>query len=552
MSLPGARVPALVVAWLFALSFAARPLAAAAPRTGGQLRLAIQAEPGTLDPALAADEPSELVRYLTGGVLIRLNRATQQLEPALAESWTSGEGGRTLTLRLRTGVRFSSGAAFGAGDVCHTFRRLVDPAIDPPIAEAFRSVKGGTVCEVRDPRTAVLRFGERIAAVERLLDDVAIQSAGSSGGGGPWLGPFVIREHRPGAFLVLGRNPHYWKRDEQGVPLPYLDSIRLEVQRNRDLELIRFRGGELHLINNLDPQLYERLRTLAPGAARDLGIALDTEQIWFNQAAASPLAAHKKAWFGSQDFRRAVSEALGRQDMARLVFQGHATPAVGPISPANRAWVNTSIPAPRVNPSAALERLGRAGFRLGNGVLRDRAGNPVEFSIITNSGNRARERMAAMIQDDLRKIGIRATLAPIDFPSLIGRIMKTFDYDACLLGLVMTDLDPVAQSQVWLSSGPQHQWNPGQTKPATAWEAEIDRQMRLLATEAAFASRKRAFDRVQEIVVDMAPFIYLVNRHALVAVSPAVRGANPTVLRPQTLWNAERIWLAPGAQVSQR
>jgi peptide/nickel transport system substrate-binding protein len=171
---------------------------------------------------------------------------------------------------------------------------------------------------------------------------------------------------------------------------------------------------------------------------------------------------------------------------------------------------------------------------------------------VTNAGNRSRERMTAMIQDDLKKIGIRVTLAPIDFPSLIGRITRNFEYDACLLGLVMTDLDPIAQSQVWLSSGPQHQWNPGQAKPETEWEAEIDRHMRLLATGTTFAARKQAFDRVQQIASEMAPFIYLVHRHALVAVSSAVRGVEPSVLRPQTLWNADRIWIASGTQVSQR
>lgn len=527
-------------------------LPAQTPRRGGQLRVAIQAEPRTLDPALASDEPSELVRYLTGGVLVRMNRQTQKLEPELAESWAAGDGGRTLTLRLREGVRFSNGAAFEARDVCHTFKRLMDPALDAPVAEAFRTVRGGAECGARDARTVVLRFGEPIAAVERLLDDIAIQAAGSAGQPGPALGAFAVAQRRAGAYLVLQRNPHYWKRDRQGVQLPYLDSIRLEVQRNRDLELMRFRNGEFHLINNLDPLLFERLKTQSPAAARDLGIALDTEQLWFNQVKAAPIGAHKKAWFASSEFRRAVSEAIDRKDMARVVYLGHATPAGGPVSPANRAWLNPSVQAPAVNRAGALRRLERAGFHLRGGTLFDMAGNPVEFSIVTNAGNRSRERMAAMIQDDLKKIGIRVTLAPIDFPSLIGRITRSFDYDACLLGLVMTDLDPIAQAQVWLSSGSQHQWNPNQAKPETEWEAEIDRQMRLLGAGASFAARKRAFDRVQQIAAEMAPFIYLIHRHALVAVSSAVRGVEPSVLRPQTLWNAERIWIASRTQGSQR
>jgi peptide/nickel transport system substrate-binding protein len=307
---------------------------------------------------------------------------------------------------------------------------------------------------------------------------------------------------------------------------------------------MRFRSGELDLVNNLDPQLFDRVKSQAPRGARDLGVALDTEQLWFNQVANSPIPAHKKEWFRSREFRLAISEAINRTDIARIVYRGYATPAVGPVSPANHLWLNPSIRVPRTNQAAALERLSRAGFRMQNGTLFDKAGNPVEFSVITNAGNRSREQMATLIQADLKKIGIRVSPAPIDFPSLIGRITKTYDYDACLLGLVMTDLDPISQTSIWMSSGPQHQWNPGQSEPATQWEAEIDSLMRKLASAGTFPDRKAAFDRVQEIVVDAAPFIYLVNRHALVAVSSKVRGCDPVVLRPQTLWNVERLWLA--------
>jgi peptide/nickel transport system substrate-binding protein len=86
------------------------------------------------------------------------------------------------------------------------------------------------------------------------------------------------------------------------------------------------------------------------------------------------------------------------------------------------------------------------------------------------------------------------------------------------------------------------------TTPAeTAWEAEIDRLVRVQAQSTAFPDRKRAFDRVQEIVADQAPFLYLVNKNALSAISPAVHGAVPVVLRPQTYWNVEQWTIGGGA-----
>jgi peptide/nickel transport system substrate-binding protein len=94
---------------------------------------------------------------------------------------------------------------------------------------------------------------------------------------------------------------------------------------------------------------------------------------------------------------------------------------------------------------------------------------------------------------------------------------------------------------VWLSSSENHQWNPQQKTPETPWEAEIDRLMREQASSSDAHKRKEAFDRVQEIVVEQQPFIFLINKNALSAVSTSVHGAAPVILFPQTFWNADRL-----------
>jgi peptide/nickel transport system substrate-binding protein len=129
----------------------------------------------------------------------------------------------------------------------------------------------------------------------------------------------------------------------------------------------------------------------------------------------------------------------------------------------------------------------------------------------------------------------------LDFPSLIERIARTFDYESCLLGLTNLDLDPSAQMNVWLSSAANHQWNPNQKQPATTWEAEIDKLMRAQASATRLDVRKRAFDRVQQIVWDEAPFLYLVTRNSLTAISPDIQNASPVVLTPQAFWNIDLL-----------
>jgi peptide/nickel transport system substrate-binding protein len=186
-----------------------------------------------------------------------------------------------------------------------------------------------------------------------------------------------------------------------------------------------------------------------------------------------------------------------------------------------------------------------------SGKLRDRDGHAVEFSVITNAGNKARERMAAMIQHDLAGIGIRLNVVTLDFPSLIERIARTFDYEACLLGLVNNDLDPNSQMSVWLSSAENHQWNPAQKTPATAWEAEIDVLMHKQAATMDVNMRKQAIDRVQEIVWQQEPFIYLVNKDSMSAVAKSLHNAHPVVLRPQVYWNIDQLTIGTEGKASR-
>jgi peptide/nickel transport system substrate-binding protein len=111
------------------------------------------------------------------------------------------------------------------------------------------------------------------------------------------------------------------------------------------------------------------------------------------------------------------------------------------------------------------------------------------------------------------------------------------------LGLENVDPDPNAMMNVWLSSSPNHQWNPSERTPVTPWEAEIDRAMNLQAGSLKDAERKQAVDRVQQIVADQQPFIYLVYPNALYAVSSRLRGVQPAVLEPGLVWNVESLRL---------
>jgi peptide/nickel transport system substrate-binding protein len=516
-----------------------------------ELRFCLRGDPKTFNPLLVEDENSETVLYLTGGVLVRLNRYTQELEGELATKWKVSENGRRIDFELRPNVQFSDGTPFSCEDVVFTVRQLMDPALHSPQGDTFRSANGPTEAKCTGPSSVMVRFPGPVAALAAHFDQVGIMSVRSAHKEAAVLGPFTVAEYKPGTYLLLHRNPNYWKRDSNGKQLPYLDSLRLDIQQNRELELLRFRRGELDIVNKLDPEMYDRLNTEMPRAVVDAGPSLDWEVVFFNQVSSAPLPEYKRRWFRSDEFRRAISDAINREDICRVVYRGHARPAAGPVSVSNRFWLNAALTPPSYSVNSAEARLARDGFHRSGDALLDRDGHKVEFSMITNSGNKLHERMLAFIQQDLSKLGIQLNVVTLDFPSLIERISRSYNYESVLMAFANIDLDPSDQMNIWLSSGPNHQWNPSQKTPETIWEAEIDKLMQAQAAAQDMKQRKAAFDKVQEIIAEKAPMLFLVNPNALSAVSTNLKNVTPALLRPQIYWNAERLSIG-NKYVSQR
>ena len=512
----------------------------AAPRLPGELAWAIHYDPKTFDPAKVDEQASELVRYVTGGVLLRLNRQTQEPEPQLAESFRVSPQGTLIVFKLRDGLRFSDGSALTSADVAWSLRRVLAPATEDPVADEFLSPREVTV-DAPDKLTVRVGLPRRIVGVGKIFDEIAIEPANRPSEGRVTSGPFTVADYKRGQYVRLRRNPNYWRHDDAGAQLPYATGLRLDILNNREQEISLFLRGEYDLVDALSPDYFALVAKKSPQSVQDLGASLNTEQLWFNQSSAAPLQDFEKAWFQNRGFRVAVSQAIHRADLARIAYDGHATPAFGFISPANRPWHNEGLKYAHESVADANRMLLASGFHLSGNQLYDAAGHPVKFSIVTNSGNAARQKMAAMIQQDLAAIGMQVTIVPLDFPALIERLMHKQDYEACLLGVSNAEPDPTSMMNMWLSSSPNHQWNPSEQTPATEWEAEIDRLMRAQASSPLQNERKRSVDLVQQIVADQQPFIYLVYPNVLQAVSPQLRGVQASILSPGPVSNIDAI-----------
>jgi peptide/nickel transport system substrate-binding protein len=540
-------------------------------KPGGRLVVSLRAEPKTLNPLTAADAPSrEVILGAMQADLIHINRATQLTEPALVKSWKVSADGLQYTLTLRKGLRFSDGQPFGADDILFTVRVYLDENVHATQRDLL--IVGGKPILARkvDEQTVVFQLAKPYGAGERLFDGLAIlprhllekpflegklaQTWTLATPANQWagLGPFRLKEYVAGQKLVLERNPYYWKQDTKGNRLPYLDELVFLFVSNADAQVLRFQSGETDLISRLGAENFSVLSRQQGGyTMSDAGPGLEYNFLFFNLTEpaekSSPELARKRMWFREVKFRQAISAAIDRDAIVRLVYQGRGTALWGPVTPGNHRWGNTSIPHPQRSLEKSRALLREAGFTRitgpnGEAELVDSGAKPVEFSILTSSTNADRTKMATLIQDDLKQLGIRVQVVPMEFRSLIDRVTQTREYEACILGLVSFDADPTADSNVWLSSGGMHLWNPSQAHAATAWEAEIDKQMELQLAAPSYEPRKKAFDRVQQVLAELQPMIFLASPHILVGAKNSIGNFHPSVLEPYVLWNVEQLY----------
>ena len=257
-------------------------------RRPGELIWAIHYDPKSFDPAKVDDEASELIRYLTGGVLLRINRQTQELQPQLAESFKLSADGRLVTFKLRRGLRFSDGTPLTSADVARSVRRVLAPATQSVIAEEFLAPQGVTV-ETTNELEVRIHFPKRVIGVGKIFDEIAVEPARGPGEARVTSGPFVVTDYRRGQFVRLTRNPNYWRRDSKGMALPYATGLRLDILNNREQEISYFLRGDSDFIEAVSSDHFNFLTQKFPQSTRDLGPSLNTEQLWFNQSSIADL-----------------------------------------------------------------------------------------------------------------------------------------------------------------------------------------------------------------------------------------------------------------------
>jgi peptide/nickel transport system substrate-binding protein len=542
---------------------------------GGRLTFVTVGVPQTFNPVLAGDGASDSVVRLLYSGLVTLDMTTAEPRPGLAESWTVSGDDRTWTLKLRAGLRWSDGEPLTADDVVFTWNEVMyRPDLNRVSYELYLIEGKKIVVSKLDELTVKMEtpatfaafldfFGTvpilprhvftREIAAGRFFTAFALSSPPDKVVG---CGPFRLKEVQQGRSALLDRNPEFWMADKSGRRLPYLDEVLVEFG-GRGAPQQAFVAGHGDVCDSTRPEDFAAFQAAQPSRKfqmLELGAGSERDFLWFNlntnkNVAGQPLVPPAKAkWFQEKRFRQAVSCAIDRDQLVRDVYGGRAVAMLTFVSNENPKWNNPNVPKFGYDLNRARELLASIGIqdRNNDALLEDADGNVIEFTLLSNDGNPARQQAAVAITKQLKQLGFKVSHQSVPYEALAGpngKINSTFDYECILMGLGGGGLDPTAQSLVLNSSEQLHQWFPNQQTPATDWEARIDFLMDAQMRSLKFPERKKLYDEVQLILAEHMPMIYTITPSHFAVAGANVVNLRPSVITPYRLtWNMEELY----------
>ena len=545
---------------------------------GGRFVLGETSAPKTFNGMMANETSSTDVTNRLFIGLSDFDNQTQRDTPGLAKSWELAPDGLTWTFHLRHGAGFSDGHPITSEDVLFSFAVAYDSILHPSVQDLL--VMNGRKWNISAPDsyTVVIKTPSPNAMMVPLSGSVQIlpkhvlEPIYASGGfaaaysvstppdsivtSGPWR----VKQYVPGEKTVLSRNPYWYGVDGEGHRLPYLDEVVYLVVPDQDAADLKFRSGEVDGLDNVKPEnygWYSEHQKEGGYTLYDLGPAMRTNFFWFNLNRVHKKTAGKKlgdiyldpvkyGWFNNPTFRRAVSMAIDRDAMLKSVFFGDGVKNWSTMTAGNKVWYTKDIRHDDYDPAKARELLAGLGWKdkNGDGFLEDTAGHEVGFSLKTNSDNRIRVGMGNFIKDDLAKVGIKVTLVPVDFNTLITNLRDDFQYESALVGLESgTPPDPGMGQNVWRSSGRTHYWNMQQPKPETPQEARIDQLMDVIIGTPDPDKRHAAWREIEDIVNTQCWIEWLPTIVLKLPVRDRFGNVVPSVIPHRLLWNIDRVYV---------
>lgn len=529
--------------------------------------------PKTFNPFNTKDATSATMAEMMFDGLVSTKADTGEVVPKLAKSFEISPDGKTYTFHLRRGVNWSDGKPITADDVVFSWNKILLAGL------GNTSVRDSVVIDNQLPQiTKIDDYTVKFKLIKPFAPFLRILSAsiapkhvfepavkkGTKYFDSFWStttppknfvtsGAFILKEYVPAQRIVFKRNPNYYEINLNGEKLPYLDGLVYLIVGDLNNEILKFEAGELDVIGLRGSNVgrYKKREPKSNFVIHNIGPDTGTMFVSLNlnnrkdKQGKYYVAPHKQIWFNDKNFRYAIDWALDRQNMVNNIANGLASPLFTSEG-LNSIYLNKKLANghPKYL-NKAKEYLKKSGFYWKNKILYDKFGKRVEFDLYTNAGNTEREAIGVMVKQDLEDLGMKVNFKPVEFNSLVNKLVNSLDYDLVIMGLTGTPLEPHSGKNVWYSTGSLHLFNQrpdGKPVGLYPWEVRLDKIIDVASLKTTFQDRKKLYDEYQQIIYDEKPIIYLYSPVRVTAIRKKFGNIFPSPLAGVT-YNLDEIYI---------
>lgn len=528
--------------------------------------------PKTFNPFNTKDNISAQMSEIMYDGLVTTNPVTGETIPKLAKSFNVN--GKEYVVNLRQGLKWSDGKPITADDVVFTWQNIIFDGFGNTSTRDSVMIDGKLpTVEKIDDYTVKFVTPEPFAPFLRMLSSPIapkhiFQPAVSRGreyfdgflstNTNPkefvTSGAFRLKEYVPAQRVVFERNPNYYEINKDGKKLPYLDKLVYLIVGDINNQVLKFEGGELDEISlqGANVARFKEMEKHSDFSVFNIGPDTGTMYLSMNmnnrkdEKGKYYVEPKKQVWFQDKNFRQAVDYALDRKNMVFNIANGLGYPLFTPET-LNSIFLNKNLKPYDKNIEKSKKLLKKSGFTWDKaGHLIDRFGNHVEFDLYTNAGNTEREAIGVMVKQDLEDLGMKVNFKPIEFNSLVNKLMASLDWDMVIMGFTGSPLEPNGGKNVWLSDGTLHIFNQRLERDANSPRYAFEKRIDYLYTQGALATkfedRKKYYDEYQAIVYDEKPLIYIYSPIRIVALRNKFKNIYPTSLGGVT-HNIEEVFI---------
>ncbi len=529
---------------------------------GGVFTTSIMGEPKTFNPYNANDATSAELSEIMYDGLTQTNVVNGEVIPKLAKSFEILPDKKTYIVNLRQGLKWSDGVEITADDVYFTYNTIIFGGYGDGSAKDVMTIDGMLPkVEKIDKYTVKFITPKPFAPFLRNLSASIVPKhifKNATDKGKQYFltfqgvdvnpqnlvvsGAFKLKEYLPSQRVVYVKNDNYYLINKENKKLPYIDKWVMIIVGDTNNQTIKFESGLIDVLP-VNGSLVNRYRELEKHGDFDLynlGSSTNTTFIAFNlnnrknKDGKYYVDIKKQLWFQDKNFRSAIDWAIDRDDIILNVFSGMAKPLYS-AEPLNSLFLNQKVAkGHNKNLDYAKSLLKKSGFYYKDGILYDKNNNKVEFELLTNAGNTQREAVGVSIKQDLEKLGIKVNFKPIEFNSLINKIINSVDYDCVILALTSNINEPNAGYNVWSPYGALHLFNKRTNNDLKSsdkllkFEEKLEKIFKQGALELNFERRKEIYDKYQEIVANENPLVYLYAPLNISAIRKKVKNVFPT------------------------